>query len=281
MANAISFSLFGYKGDLSDGYPFASYMRGLSFNLKMAEIIYPSWRVHLFVDRTTYEAFKPYFDYHVEGERLDLFIDEPSQLCEMMLHRMIPVFLKYDRVLCRDVDSLLSYRERQAVEYWISTGRVVHAMTDSVSHTVALMGGMIGFMCKEFRDIIGAHSYSEFLNLGRNQKIDYNKKGADQEFLNRVIHPKIAHTMVEHYLLGMPNSFRGEYHNTIKDIPLADIPESARESNHLIFHLGQSGFAHEAALKFFDHMFTEERKEYYANIENQYKQIHYWANDNI
>lgn len=273
--NAISFSLFGHDKTLSSAYPFASYIRGLTFNIKMAELIYPSWRCHCILDDETYEYFQPLFDYYVEGNKLNIDVVPYSELCMMMLTRVKPVFdERYDRVICRDVDSLITYKERQAVEYWIKTGRVIHAMTDSVSHNIALMGGMVGFCCKEFREIMKVDSFEKLVKLGRN--IDYTKKGADQEFLNRVVLPKVQHTITEHYLLGMKQSFRGECYDYIQDVPPADIKPELAESNLLIEHLGSSGFRSDAALLFFEKHQTNEQKEFYRVIEEQFTNIHYW-----
>lgn len=275
--NAITFSLFGYKGNLSSAYPFASYFRGVSFNLKMCELIYPGWKVHLILDEPTYEHFKEYFDYHVEGGRLAIEVIEPDELCMMMLSRMRPIFENYDRILCRDLDSLVTYKERQAVEYWISTGRLGHCMTDSVSHNISLMGGMVGFDCKQFRDVIAVDSFKSMVRRGRH--IDYTVKGADQTFLNQAILPKIAHSLVEHYLEGLPQSFRGECFtgpDAIQNIPPADIPPEYAESNKLIEHIGADGFKCDMALVFFEKYFTKEQKEYYNKIEDKFKEVHYW-----
>lgn len=279
--NAVSFSLFGYKGNLSSAYPFASYFRGVSFNMKMIELIYPGWKMHLILDEPTFEHFKEYFDYHVEGGRLAIEVIEPDELCMMMLQRMRPIFSgDYDRVICRDLDSLVSYKERQAVEYWMSTGKIAHAITDSVSHTIPLMGGMVGFMCKEFREIFNV-DFKSFVR--RASRIKWGVKGADQDFLNQIVLPKVADpnkpSIVEHYLLGMPQSFRGECHHIIQDITLPDVKPMLEESNKLIEHIGADGFRQDQALVFFDKHFTPEQKEYYNLIEDQFKEVFYWRNE--
>jgi hypothetical protein len=276
--NAISFSLFGYKGNVSSAYPFGGYFRGVSFNMKMAELIYPGWKMHLVLDEPTYDHFKEYFDYHVEGGRLNIDVLVPDDLCMMMLQRMRPVFQNYDRVICRDLDSLVSYKERQAVEYWISTGRVAHCITDSVSHTIALMGGMVGFSCKELRDLLGVDDFKSMVRLGR--RINYEIKGADQDFLNQVILPKVANparpSIVEHYLLGMPQSFRGECYHEIQDIPLPDVKPMFSECNRFIEHIGADGYKQDQCLLFFDKHFTSEQKDYHNEIEDKFKEVFYW-----
>lgn len=273
--NCLSYALFGYAGNLSNDYPFAAYFRGLTFNIKMAELLFPGWRVHVTLDRATYDHFKAYFDYMVAGERLDIEVVEHADLCMHMLQRMAPLFNpRYDRVLCRDTDSLTSYRERQAVEYWVQTGRIAHCMTDSVSHNIALMGGMVGFQSKEFREAVGVDSFKKMTRLA--QGIDFRIKGADQVFLNRYVLPRVAHSLVEHYLLGMPQSFRGECYNYIQDIDVPEVSRDLQESNLLTEHIGASGFNSDRALIFFDKYFTAAQQEFYNTIEDQFKEVHYW-----
>ena len=75
-----------------------------------------------------------------------------------MLWRLLPIFeYNVERIICRDTDSPLTYREAQMVKEWENSPKVVHAITDSVSHNIPLMGGMIG-LTKHFRD--------RFENLG-------------------------------------------------------------------------------------------------------------------
>jgi len=192
----------------------------------------------------------------------------------MMIKRMMPVFSgRYDRVICRDADSLLCYRERQAVEYWITTGRVVHAITDSISHNVPLMGGMIGVMCNEFMQLIESDNFIDFLKYS---KIDWSVKGADQTYLNKWILPRVSKSIVEHYVEGLPQSFRGECYNYIQDIIIDDIKPGLKESNLLIEHIGQSGFIIEPVLKFIDRELPQVRKDFYKEIDVHFKDVHYW-----
>ena len=69
-----------------------------------------------------------------------------APLCEGMLWRMKPIWLEgVTHTICRDLDSPLTYREAQMVKEWVDSGKIAHAITDSVSHNIPLLGGMIGF----------------------------------------------------------------------------------------------------------------------------------------
>lgn len=158
MRKCLSYSLFGYGKERADNcFDFHSYLRGLAISIRMNRLIYPDWEVVLNTDRPTYEAFKNLFDKYP----IIVHIHEEAPLCKAMLWRMFPVFetengkWKYSHVLCRDLDSPATYREAQAVQFWMNRDKTMHAITDSISHDVALMGGMIGVIPKYFTQKAG------------------------------------------------------------------------------------------------------------------------------
>ena len=280
MANCISQSLFGFDKSYENCYDFKSYIRYFSLNLRMYRILFPFWKVHLTLDEETYNSpYKELFDYYVKFGELIITVLPRTELCKMMLYRMYPIFLQetegvqaYDRIICRDIDSLPTYRERQAVEYWIKNGRLAHAITDSRSHTIPLMGGMIGFQTNEFRKALGVRTFDRLLELDKDA--NFTKKGSDQDFLNKIVLPKVAHSMTEHYVLGLPQSFRGDCFNYIQDVPVDDIPPALRETNVLVNHIGQAGFIMEPVLKFLE--LHETNSEIFKIIEKQFPDIFYW-----
>ncbi|MFO7257957.1 MAG: hypothetical protein DIU61_009690 [Bacteroidota bacterium] len=279
--NAISYSLFGYGTQHDQSLNFKSYLRGLHLNIRVAELLYPGWKVCVMADESV--CTSPYGHYllHLNNTgKIDLIKTPTAELCRMMLYRLYPLFiiadgkLQYERVLCRDADSLLSYRERQAVEYWIQGSKMAHAMTDSVSHNIPLMGGMIGFCSGPFRERMGVRSFDDLMKLSSG--IDYNCKGADQDFLNRYILPKVADSITEHFVLGHPQTFRGDCHNFIHDIDLNEIgvPEACKDLNGFGYHIGAAGFQTDHVVRWLQHWGKD--NAYWADIEKQYSDIFYW-----
>jgi hypothetical protein len=282
MASVISYSLFGYNQQHENCYDFRSYLRGLHLNIRIAELLYPGWKVFVMTDVNTYKSnYQGYFTKLWSDKRIDLEVMSNAPLCEMMLNRLYPMFLvdegklRYDRIICRDTDSLLSYRERQAVAYWERGPKMAHAITDSVSHSITLMGGMIGFKSGPLRDRMGVTSFDELLALS--QGIDFSRKGADQDFLNRYVLPKVADSITEHFVLGHPQTFRGDCHNFIHDIDLKEIgvADELKETNGYGFHIGASGFQTDAVVKFL-HKHGKDN-EYWEGIEKQYPEVFYWV----
>ena len=155
--------------------------------------------------------------------------------------------------------------------------KTAHAITDSISHNIPLMGGMIGFIPAYFRHRTGYSSWDEMINVG----FDWNRKGADQDFLNQYIYPKVAQhgndSITQHYILGMPNTFLSGYRNTFIDEPLENINEVYRQTNDTCGHIGAAGYYEAPIIKFLK--VYDQYKDEYKEIESQYKHIFYWANE--
>lgn len=280
MKGAISYSLFGYERDRAENcFDFHSYLRGLAINIRMARLVYPGWDIILQTDKSTYEGWKELLDaypikieVHQDGVPLTL----------AMLWRLRPCFdLEYTHVLCRDLDSPLTYREHQAVQYWMNRDKAAHAITDSISHDVPMLGGMIGFRPQYFRDKMGVSTWDELIRLRSNY--NWEQKGSDQSFLRDIVYPKFAqHTIdsiTQHYILGMPNSFLSDYHNKIQDLELDGVPHEMKESNDTCGHIGAAGAYNVALDKFlvkYRDRFTDLQK-----AEDYRKDIFHWRNTNM
>lgn len=276
MTKAISYSLFGYDRDRAENcFDFNSYLRGLTVNIRLARLIFPDWEIILNTDHNTFKAYANLF------EKLPIKVEVHSNdvpLTLAMLWRMIPCFdNQYSHVLCRDLDSPLTYRERQAVEYWINRDKAAHAITDSVSHDTPMLGGMIGFRPQYFRDKVGVTNWGDMIRLGSGY--DWKQKGSDQQFLREKIYPKFAQhgtdSITQHYVLGMPNSFLMDCHNEIQDMDL-NLPASYRESNDICGHIGAAGWYETALFKFLRKHWDQFND--LLEIEKKYSHIFYWTN---
>lgn len=276
---AISYSLFGRDGlRYENCFDFHSYLRGLYINIRLARLLLPEYNIVLNIDNHVNERFGELF----AKTGLTTYVHNFNSLCKMMLWRMYPIFKeedgvwKYSHVLCRDTDSPITYKEALCVNDWDKKDKCVHAITDSVSHTVPLMGGMIGFQVKGFTSRTGCTSFDD---LFRGVSIDFEVKGSDQDFLNRNIYPKFAKhgedSVTQHYFLGMPNTFLSDFHNTIEDKYIG-IPEEYKVLNcpHICGHIGSAGYYN-------DVLYRELRKfsdkfEDIKEAESMYPEIFSW-----
>lgn len=278
--NCISYSLFGYKNKHDDCYDFTSFLRYLTLVIRMNKLLYPNWVNLVNMDRNTYESeYKEIFDFLSDKGWMKLNIhNQTDPLCKSMLWRLEPVWMGYEYVLCRDMDSLACYKEAAAVQEFTELGtKSIHAMTDSVSHGITLMGGMIGIKSDSFRIRTSAGSWQHLLNMCAIKNLDYNKKGADQDFLNSTVLPMMGDSMVEHFFLGHPQSFRGTCKvgiGIVDGVVVKDIPDELKETNYLISHIGQAGFILEPVLKFFVRQDLLENE--ISQVEKKYPNIFHW-----
>ena len=299
MAKAISYALFGYnKEKHKDCFPFASYMRGFAISLRMCRLIYPDWRVILNIDMATCDAFPEYFNGLIQQNICDVEVNKDAPLCLSMLWRLKPIFKRdwddiaqgftgwtYSHVICRDLDSPVTYKEAQAVKVWIDNDKAMNAITDSDSHSIPLMGGMIGFKPAYITEKLQSKDFDEMM---RRFPMELNQKGSDQTWLNTYIYPLVAQhgndSITQHYFEGMPKSFLSDYHtcrcargtgheeNCPNNVKL-DISEDLKESNYCTGHIGCSGWYETACFKVFDRYDFSDILE----IEKQYKHIFHWA----
>lgn len=126
-----------------------------------------------------------------------VYCGDADPLCKSMLWRMIPVFVEQNPVVvCRDIDSVPMLRDRLAVEEWLGSGLAVHCIHDNAAHS-GVMGGTTSVHAERFRQLIGVQTMKEFLALGAD--LDWDKQGADQHLLNRLL-PRYAHQTLVHEL---------------------------------------------------------------------------------
>ena len=290
---AIVYSLFGAERARQDNcFDFHSYIRGFMLNLRMNRLLFPDWRVYLQTDKATYEAYQSLFN------KLDIEIEvnnNGTPLTLAMLWRMKPIFEfkdgypKWTHILCRDTDSPPTYREAQAVKYWVDRDKAAHAITDSVSHTIPMMGGMIGFKPRDFYDKVKCRSWQEMINK---LPQEWERKGADQTFLNAIVYPAFAQqgsdSITQHYFKGMPNTFLSDYrtcgcdsvvgHDTrCQNNTELDISFELNESNNVCGHIGAAGFYPNVLFKFLRKY--KDQFEDILEIEKQYPIVFHWVND--
>lgn len=282
MKKAISYALFGFnKEQNANCFSFESYLRGLTINIRMNRLLFPEFEMVVHMDQSTYDGFKDLFD--ALPIRIKIMPDAP--LCMAMLWRMNAIYdyehpeWTYSHVICRDLDSPPTYRDAQAVQDWINSDTCAHAITDSVSHNIPLMGGMIGFRPAYFTQMV-APDWTSFISL--DQSINFNVKGSDQTFLNKVVYQKVAtpgrESITQHYVLGHGNTFLSGYKNHIPDIELEIDPE-LKESNSVCGHIGSAG-AYSSAIE----KFLNKHKDKFEDIrqaEKGHENIFYWLNQDI
>jgi len=297
MKKAIVYSLFGSEENSFDNcFNFNAYLRGLMINIRLNKLLYPEWTTIIELEDSVYNKYSNLFNKLKEGEWADYRINQTCLLTKAMLWRLKPIFeldenqIKvWDYVLCRDLDSPTTYREVQAVKQWMNNDKTIHAITDSVSHTIPMLGGMIGFIPKYFTDRIGITMWDA---LFENVTIDFSKKGADQDFLNQHIYPIFAQrgtdSITQHYFKGMPNTFLSDFHTCLCDSVIGHqlycpnntetgLDEEMKQTNNIAGHIGSAGFYTTSTYSFL----AKHRDKFKGlyDIEKDYPMEFHWIND--
>jgi hypothetical protein len=244
----LSFSIFDHTGD----WQFLFYMRGLFFNCAMARIVYPEFEINIMVERSVYIKYREYFIQLSIGYGAIILPFDDSTLCMNMLWRMAPVFLKDNEyVFPRDADSLITFREAQAVRDFIESGKTVHGLHDNPAHSLPLLGGMCGFKCQALVSKYGG--FGEMLN-----KYDapIDKRGSDQDFLNRVVYQDFKESVVLDY--NVPRT-------KTNPLWLSDL---------CVFFIGAAGCNEFETLRYLRDNGTDLTL---GGVAKQYPKIFYWA----
>lgn len=196
MKRVISYAFFRHSASAyesprcgeAQGKFFVNYIRAI---VRGHHAVFPDWEMWIHHDDrvTQYPYWKAMERMAERGLFRLLYVGKAETLCGSMLWRMIPVWnLDVSLVLCRDVDSFPTPRERKAIGRWIESEKPVSALHDSVSHSAtALMGGMVGFDCEWMRERIP--DWQTFVGRATRHGIDLNVHGADQLLLNAEVYP--------------------------------------------------------------------------------------------
>jgi len=268
---AICYSLFGADRERYNGcFSFESYLTSLMLCVRFNRLVYPEWQTVLQTDKSTFDAFEGFFNYLTNRDIIRIEINpDNAELCRAMLWRLKPVFyhsddgFDYTHVICRDLDSLSTYREAQAVQMWMNNNKAVHAITDSTSHNIPLLGGMIGFVPSAFRDITDIKDWDQLMHKCN---IDLSVKGSDQKFLNQVVYPYFSKpgedTITQHYFKGMGQTWLSDFHTCDcwlhswgvghkdgcpEDVEIP-VSQNLKETNEISEHMGAAGFNHQQTM---------------------------------
>lgn len=168
--NIISFSLWGNN---------PKYVDGAIANLKLAPVIYPEWKCRIYVDKSVHiDTLK---QLHELGAEIIQISDERGPFYGMYWRFFVNDDPTVNRYIVRDLDSRLNWREKAAVDEWISEGTPVHVMRDHPHHTFPIQGGMWGgtFNCVN-------NMYQKICAWNQ-----YDRYACDQFFLGNIIWPLV------------------------------------------------------------------------------------------
>lgn len=183
--NVIAFSLFGKK---------PRYLTVSLENAKACRYVYPGWICRFYVDKS------------VPQEALAALAAQGAQVCMMpQLHdskTASGLFWRFlvasdpnvDFFMIRDADSLISVREKNAVDEWVASNCDFHVLRDFYTHSELILAGLWGGVAgriPNINDMINAYHAAK-----KPKKIGVHNH--DQLFLRTKIWPTIKASLMQH-----------------------------------------------------------------------------------
>lgn len=164
------------------------YLVGALENVKLAKIYYPEWVCRFYVDEKVNDAFA--IEIEKNGGEIVRMTPRPNAPFDGMFWRFMAIDdPEVDIVISRDCDSRLGFREKAAVDEWLSSGKSFHTMHDHFAHrSVPVLGGMWGAK----RGCLDGMS-GKIARWG-----NYANKGIDQIFLRDVIWGSVKDNTISH-----------------------------------------------------------------------------------
>jgi protein O-GlcNAc transferase len=192
MKKIISFSLWGDN---------PKYTVGAVKNAELAKSIYPDWICRYYVGKS---VPKEIIDELQSNTNVEIVQMDESGEWNSMFWRFYPISDDDTEIMIsRDCDSRLSIREKLCVDEFVNSDKMFHTMTDHPFHG-GIMGGMWGAkkgILKKMKELIDNWPKT-------------NQWQTDQSFLNHVISPLVAETIIIHDSINLKNfpTKRENYH---------------------------------------------------------------------
>lgn len=177
--NIIAFSLWGKS---------RRYIDGALANATHAQVIYPAWTCRFYCDDTVPGAVRQ--GLQDLGAQVQMMESQKSLFEGLFWRFLVMDDPSVSHFLVRDCDSVISVKERVAVDQWLQSGKWFHLMRDWYSHTDLVMAGMWGGV----RGVIP--SIQDLINEFRSENI--RTRTLDQEFLRQAVWPVVRESNMTH-----------------------------------------------------------------------------------
>jgi tetratricopeptide (TPR) repeat protein len=179
--NVISYCLWGND---------PRYIVPLLENLKLGPHLFPAWTIRIYFDKSVPDDVLG--SLRKGGAHL---VDKSSEHDGHFYSRLLWRFEVANdsavrRFLVRDADSLLTVKERVAVDAWLASDTYFHIMRDFFTHTDLTLAGMWGGVANVLPDLKKLwHAYRSPKMQGRT---------ADQRFLSDIVWPTLSQSCLLH-----------------------------------------------------------------------------------
>jgi hypothetical protein len=177
MKKVISYSLWGDN---------PKYTIGAIRNAELANKIYPGWISRFYVGDTVPKSIVDSLNSIPNTELV--CVNENNNWTGMFWRFSSSYDSTVSVSIFRDTDSRLSFREKYAVDEWLSSDKTFHIMRDHPFHRFPILGGMWGFKQND--------RYNMQILLNNFNRT--NEYGTDYSFLGSVLYPLIVDDKIVH-----------------------------------------------------------------------------------
>ena len=179
--NIIAYSLFG---------ALPRYCETSIINVDLAKEIYPEWTCRFYVDDSVPQHIQQRLK--DKGAQVIQVNDAQKAVSGLFWRFWVMSDPTVNCFLVRDADSLVSYRERAAVDEWLASDQWFHCMHDFYSHTELILAGMWGGFNGVFQNL--EQDIHDYLASGNY----LSKRVADQHYLRNQIWPTVSQSVMIH-----------------------------------------------------------------------------------
>ncbi|UJF25356.1 tetratricopeptide repeat protein [Suttonella sp. R2A3] len=180
--NIISFSLFGDN---------PRYCETALLNIYWAKKVLPNWTCRFYLDDSVPTHVKNRLQKH-GGQIVEVSTEIKQRMSGLFWRFLVIDDPSAKRFLIRDADSLVSFKERVAINAWLRSDKWFHTMRDFCSHTELILAGMWG----------GCHgaidNIQEKINTFHNLQAKGTQRFWDQHFLRYQIYPILSQSLLAH-----------------------------------------------------------------------------------
>lgn len=162
------------------------YTIGAVRNAELAKTVYPDWICRFYVGQSVPSEIVEKLESFDNTEVVKM---EEGGNWTAMMWRFLPASENdVEVMLSRDCDSRLNYREKAAVDEWLSSDKGFHIMRDHPYHGTQILGGMWGAkkgVVPNMKEFIERFPKGEFYQI-------------DQIFLAQIVYPMVRYNSIVH-----------------------------------------------------------------------------------
>jgi hypothetical protein len=202
----VAFSLFGRE---------AFYAESAVRNAQDVARFYPGWICRFYVGSGVSATVKARL--HQAGAEVVMPPQAQAQLPGTVWRFMAIDDLRVSTVLFRDADSLITLREVQAVQQWLTSECSYHVIRDHLMHSELILAGLWGARTKNLRGV--GQALLEYFSK------PFHATHADQHFLREWVWPRIWRDVLQH-------DASPAWHAPQMPVPIAIAPDMQEHIGH-------------------------------------------------